>query len=45
MPERRPAPTLGEHNNYVLQELLGLTADEVLELEREGIIGTVPAGS
>ena len=45
MPERRRAPTLGEHNDYVLQDILGLTAGEVAKLEQEGIIGTVPADS
>ncbi|MFC2033642.1 CaiB/BaiF CoA transferase family protein, partial [Chloroflexota bacterium] len=37
MTGRRRAPTLGEHNNYVLQDILGLTAGEVAVLEQEGI--------
>ncbi len=37
-----PAPDLGEHNGYVLGELLGLSEHELGELERAGIIGTVP---
>lgn len=39
---RFPAPCLGEHNRYVLQELLGLTAEEVARLEAEQIIGSEP---
>ena len=44
---RAHAPTLGEHNDYVLRDLIGLSSDEIAALEREGIIGTVPteAGS
>jgi crotonobetainyl-CoA:carnitine CoA-transferase CaiB-like acyl-CoA transferase len=33
-----PAPTLGQHNEEVLAEL-GLEADAVLALERDGVIG------
>jgi hypothetical protein len=33
---------LGEHNDYVLREIAGLTSEEVSELEQEGIIGTIP---
>ncbi|MEE8347017.1 MAG: CoA transferase [Dehalococcoidia bacterium] len=39
---RLPAPAFGEHNAYVLGELLGLTEDEIAALEREGITGTTP---
>lgn len=42
-PERRHAPLLGEHNDYVLGEIAGLTPDEIRELEQEGVIGTTPA--
>lgn len=35
---RRPAPLLGEHNNYVFGELLGLSEDKIEELVREKII-------
>ena len=35
---RRPAPLLGEHNNYVLGELLGLPAEELERLEDEQAI-------
>jgi crotonobetainyl-CoA:carnitine CoA-transferase CaiB-like acyl-CoA transferase len=36
---RLPAPELGEHNRYVLGDLLGLSAAELAELERERVIG------
>jgi len=35
---RRPAPLLGEHNNYVFGELLGLSEDEIAELVQEKVI-------
>ena len=38
----RAAPCLGEHNEYVLGELLGLTRKEIADLEVEEIIGKVP---
>ncbi|MFQ5933372.1 MAG: CaiB/BaiF CoA transferase family protein [Dehalococcoidia bacterium] len=34
-----PAPTLGEHNGFVLGELLGLSKEGVQNLERDGAIG------
>jgi crotonobetainyl-CoA:carnitine CoA-transferase CaiB-like acyl-CoA transferase len=37
-----PAPGLGEHNGYVLGELLGLSAEEMARLQAQGIIGTQP---
>jgi crotonobetainyl-CoA:carnitine CoA-transferase CaiB-like acyl-CoA transferase len=37
-----PAPLLGQHNNELLTEL-GLSPDEIAELERDGIIGHAPA--
>lgn len=36
---RRPPCRLGEHNEYVYKELLGVSDDEYRELEREGHIG------
>jgi crotonobetainyl-CoA:carnitine CoA-transferase CaiB-like acyl-CoA transferase len=41
---RRPAPTLGQDNEYVLGELLGMTAEEIGRLADEEIIGTKPQG-
>lgn len=39
---RMPAPLLGEHNEHVLQGLLGLSAEETAELAEEHVIGTAP---
>ncbi len=39
---RRHSPLLGEHNDEVLCGLLGLSRDEIADLEREGVIGTRP---
>ncbi len=39
---RLPAPAFGEHNRYVLGELLGLSEEEIAALEREGVTGTAP---
>ena len=45
MPIRmQPAPLLGQHNDYVLGKLLGLSKTEIEQLEREQIIGTIPLG-
>lgn len=33
----RPAPLLGEHNNYVLEKLLGLSCTEIQELAAQGV--------
>ena len=38
----RPAPTLGQHHGYVLGELLGLSEDEISDLEQTGVIGYEP---
>ena len=35
---QRPAPLLGEHNAYVLKELLGYTDDEVAEFLIHGAV-------
>lgn len=37
---RRPPVRLGEHNEYVYKELLGVSDEEYRELETEGHIGT-----
>ena len=39
----RAAPLMGEHNDFVLRELLGLTDSDVARLESEGVIASVPA--
>lgn len=39
---RRPAPCFGEHNEYVLGEVLGLKQEELEQLERDEIIGKTP---
>lgn len=39
---RSAAPMLGEHNDYVLGELLGLDEHQIKSLEQEGVIGTEP---
>jgi crotonobetainyl-CoA:carnitine CoA-transferase CaiB-like acyl-CoA transferase len=44
-PERihtAPAPLLGQHNYELLAEL-GLTDDEIADLETQGVIGNAPA--
>jgi crotonobetainyl-CoA:carnitine CoA-transferase CaiB-like acyl-CoA transferase len=38
-PENRPAPCLGEHIEYVLGDLLGLSSEEIAQLEEKDIIG------
>jgi benzylsuccinate CoA-transferase BbsF subunit len=35
---RRPSPRLGEHNDYVLGDLLGMEGDEIEELVRDGVL-------
>jgi benzylsuccinate CoA-transferase BbsF subunit len=35
---RTPGPNLGEHNREVLTDCVGLTEDEIRELEREGVL-------
>ena len=41
---RKPAPLLGEHNDYVLRQVLGLTQAEIANLRKEGAIGDEPLG-
>ena len=38
----KPAPTLGQHNEEILGDLLGLTDTDLAELTFKGIIGTKP---
>ncbi len=40
---RRAAPTLGEHNQPVLNGLLGMSEERVLSLAESGVIGTQPS--
>ena len=42
---RRPSPLVGEHNDYVLGELLGMSKQEIQSLVDKQIIGTTPLGS
>lgn len=37
---RTPAPCLGEHNHYVLGEMLGMSDEEIARLEEAGVIGS-----
>ena len=39
----RPAPTLGEHNEEILRDVLGLTDAEIAHLAETQVIGTRPA--
>jgi crotonobetainyl-CoA:carnitine CoA-transferase CaiB-like acyl-CoA transferase len=41
---RMPAPTLGQHNEYILMNLLGMTEQQINQLAEEEIIGTKPQG-
>ena len=38
-----PSPGLGEHNGYVLGQILGLSDPDIAALEEQGVIGTRPA--
>jgi crotonobetainyl-CoA:carnitine CoA-transferase CaiB-like acyl-CoA transferase len=42
---RRPSPMLGEHNDEVLGELLGLSSDDLASLRERGLIGDRPRGA
>jgi benzylsuccinate CoA-transferase BbsF subunit len=39
---RRSAPLQGQDNDYVLRDLLGLSAGEIADLEQKGVIRTTP---
>jgi crotonobetainyl-CoA:carnitine CoA-transferase CaiB-like acyl-CoA transferase len=41
---RNPAPLLGQHNHELLAEI-GLSDNEIAELEAEGVIGHVPGAA
>ena len=42
IPIESPAPTLGQHNHFVLEDILQLSESEIAELAELGIIGTKP---
>ena len=42
---RWASPTLGQHNRQIYGELLGIPAEDIDDLETQGIIGTKPTGS
>jgi crotonobetainyl-CoA:carnitine CoA-transferase CaiB-like acyl-CoA transferase len=42
---RRPSPLLGEHNDEVLGDLLGLPPEELATLRERDVIGDRPAGA
>ena len=39
---KRAAPCFGEHNHYILRDVLGRTEAQISELERDGAIRSVP---
>jgi crotonobetainyl-CoA:carnitine CoA-transferase CaiB-like acyl-CoA transferase len=41
---RRPAPTLGQHNYEILEDIGGLSEPDVKALEADGVVGDRPAG-
>jgi crotonobetainyl-CoA:carnitine CoA-transferase CaiB-like acyl-CoA transferase len=41
---RLPAPLLGQHNEEVLTDLLGLDGDDLAELREAGVVGERPLG-
>lgn len=43
IPWQRPSPSLGQHNDEVLTELLGLSEQELSELREAGVIGERPS--
>ena len=40
--KRQPSPLLGEHNRYVLHELLGVSEQEIKSLAEDNVIGNEP---
>jgi crotonobetainyl-CoA:carnitine CoA-transferase CaiB-like acyl-CoA transferase len=39
---RLSPPGLGEHNEYILGSILGMSKDDIISLQQEGIIGNIP---
>jgi crotonobetainyl-CoA:carnitine CoA-transferase CaiB-like acyl-CoA transferase len=39
---RTPTPNLGQHNEYVFREILGMTASEYADIEARGLIANEP---
>ena len=37
-----PSPTLGQHNNYILEDILGYSKSKIELMEEMEIIGTIP---
>ena len=42
VPTQIPAPCLGEHNEYILGQVLGIPDEALQRLEADNVIGTVP---
>ena len=42
LPVRWPAPTLGQHNPEILQDMLGLSTNKISELALAGVVGSKP---
>ena len=40
---RTPAPRLGEHNEFIFGKLLGMSAEEIADLEKMGVTGRKPS--
>lgn len=38
----RPAPLVGQHNHEILGEVIGMTPEEIEELEQLGVVGDRP---
>ena len=41
---RRPAPCLGQDNEYVFGDILGMSDADIRQLGEDGVTGTVPEG-
>ena len=41
-PKHMPSPCLGQHNNYILEELMGYSGHKVAALEKSEVIGNKP---